>query len=109
MVEKEWSENPEDDPVELQKKQLALGKKFLEKIEKQEAEEKARKEAYAREAIAPPAYGTYTPPTFEEVSAKVKKAWDEVEKIMPNATDAAKTTAFNAFLTAQSSSPFGGM
>ena len=108
MVDKEWSESPEDDPVELQKKQLALGKKFLEKMEKQEAEEEARKKAYAAEAIRP-AYGTYTPPTFEEVSAKVKKAWDEVEKIMPNATDAAKTTAFNAFLTAQSSSAFGGM
>lgn len=99
MAEKEWSEDPEDDPIELQKKQLALGKKFLEKMEKQEAEEKARKEAYAQEAIQPHAYVTqYTPPTFEEVSATLKKAWSEVEHIMPNAPDAAKSYAFQTLV-----------
>jgi len=98
MADKEWSEDPEDDPVELQKKQLALGKKFLEKMEKQEADEEARRQAYA-EMPARPAV-PYKPPTFEDVSGTLKKAWDEVERIMPGAPEAAKSYAFQTLVHA---------
>lgn len=104
-AEKEWSENPEDDPVELQKKQLELGKKFLEKIEKQEAEDNARKEREKAYAQAPIAAHAYTPPTLEDVSAVLKKAWDEVERIMPTAGDRAKTHAFQSLIQAAAPRP----
>ncbi len=102
-IEKEWSENPEDDPVELQKKQLELGKKFLEKIEAQEAEQKARENEYR--AAGPVSAPVYTPPTFEEVSAVLKKAWDEVERIMPTAVDGAKAYAFQTLTHAAAPRP----
>lgn len=106
MVEREWSENPEDDPIELQKKQLELGKKFLKKVEEQEAKEREKEEQYraAGPAIAPSAYRH---PTFEEVSAAMKKAWDEVSRIMPDATDAAKSYAFQTLVHAQQAATVG--
>lgn len=103
MAEKEWSESPEDDPVELQKRQLALGKKFLDKMEAQEAKDKEREAAL-------PVYGTvttYSPPTFEQTSERVKKAWDEVERIVPRAPDAVKAQAFQALMN--TSQFFGGV
>lgn len=96
--DKEWSENPEDDPVELQKKQLEMGRKFLEKIEKQEADEKARQDRERAYQPALRAASAYTPPTFEEVSGRIKQAWDEVERIMPAAPDTAKVKAFEALM-----------
>lgn len=110
MAEKEWSENPEDDPVELQKQQLALGKEFMERLKKQEAEEKKRLEDRAAQAPPVRGYGSapeYKPPTFEEVSAGMKKAWDEVERIMPNATDTAKSYAFQTLVHAQAAAMTG--
>lgn len=87
----------EDDPINLQKEQLALGKEFLERLKKQEAEEKKRREEYVE---VPRVYGTapatYKPPTFEEVSQDAKKAWEEVEKIMPTGTDVAKSRVFES-------------
>lgn len=91
----------EDDPIKLQKEQLAIGKEFLERLKKQEAEEQKRREEYA---AAPPAYGIapamYKPPTFEEVSANIKKTWEEVERIIPTAPDSVKTYAFQALASA---------
>lgn len=103
MAEKEWSENPEDDPVELQKKHLALGKRFLEKMEAQEAEEKRRKEEYANHPGHLPV--AYNPPKFEDVSAVLKKAWDEVERIMPTAGDRTKAHAFQILSQAAAPPP----
>ena len=101
--EKEWSENPEDDPILLQKKQLELGKRFLEKIEAQEKEEKRRKEEYA--AAGPVEAPVYTPPSFEQVSSVIKKAWDELEKIMPTAPDRVKERAFETLMHAAAPPP----
>lgn len=101
MAEKEWSEDPEDDPIKLQKEQIALGKKFMAKMEEAEAKEKKRREEYAE---APSVYGIapamYKPPTFEEVSANIKKAWEEVERIIPTAPDEVKVYTFQALAAA---------
>ncbi len=103
-AEKEWSENPEDDPVELQKRQLELGKRFIDKLEKAEAEEKRRREEYE---AAPPAraIGAYKRPTFEEVSSVLQKAWAEVERIMPTAQDRTKAVAFQTLMQAAAPPP----
>ena len=106
--DKEWSEDPEDDPVNLQKRQIELGKKFLEKMEKQEAEEAARKAEYAAHPRAAIAADAYTPPTFEEVCAVLKKAWDGVEAIMPTAGDKAKAIAFQTLIQAAAARPYIG-
>jgi len=103
MVEKEWSESPGDDPIELQKKQLALGKEFLRRIEEQEEKER-------KQACQPAAYGAiapaYTPPTFEQTSERIKKAWEEVKQIVPDAPDQVKVQAFQALMRIAA---FGGM
>ena len=106
MPEKEWSENPEDDPIELQKEHLKLGKEFLARIKKQEAEEAARKAQYeeAGPRLAAPAY---TPPSFEEVSGVLKKAWLEVDFIMPTAPGEVKKVAFEVLMRAAAPPPSG--
>lgn len=105
MADKEWSESPEDDPIELQKKQLALGKKFLDKIEAQEAAEKARAEEHAANPPRRAVVRAYNPPTFEDVSVVLKKAWDEVERIMPTAGDRVKAQAFQTLTHAAAPPP----
>jgi hypothetical protein len=109
-AEKEWSENPEDDPVELQKRQLNLAKKFLEKMDKAEAEEKRhREECQAGPPRLAGAIMAYKPPTFEEVSSVLQKAWAEVERIMPTAQDRTKAIAFQTLMQAAAPPPtFGG-
>ena len=81
---------------------------ILPEVQKQEAEEKARKEEYAREvARGPGICPVYKAPTFEEVSAGMKKAWDEVERIMPSAPEAAKSYAFQTLVHAQAAAMTG--
>jgi hypothetical protein len=99
MVEKEWSEDPDDDPVELQKEHLKLAKEFLVRLKKKEEEEAARKAQYEESGprIVAPAY---TPPSFEEVSAVLKRAWLGVEAIMPTAPGEVKMVAFETLMRA---------
>lgn len=105
MSEKEWSEDPEDDPVELQKQQIALGKEFMARLKAEDADRKRREEEYAANPPQLGAVREYKPPTFEEVSSTLKKAWDEVERIMPNATDTAKSYAFQTLVHASAGPP----
>lgn len=102
----------EDDPIKLQKEQLAIGKEFLERLKKQEAEEQKRREEYEARPAAPVAYGTihsdYKPPTFEEISANIKKAWDEVERVIPDAPDSVKTYAFQGLYSSFLRGPYLG-
>ena len=106
MTEKEWSENPEDDPVNLQKEQLRIGKEFLERLKKEEAATKERMEREAEYRAAPPV--RYKPPTFEEVSGVLKKAWEGVEAIMPTAGDRVKAIAFQTLMQAAAPPPSFG-
>jgi hypothetical protein len=97
----------EDDPIKLQKEQLAMGRELLDKIRKQEAEEKRRQEEYAACASESPGkvIAAYKPPTFEEVSAVLKKAWDEVDRIMPTAGDRVQAVAFQSLMAAAAPPP----
>lgn len=107
---KEYDPENEVDPEQIARDHLALGKKILDRMEKADAEEERRKLEYA-EAVRPVAGSVmvYKPPPLEEVSASLKKAWDEVEKIMPTAPDAVKTLAYQTLLysTAPHPGPFG--
>jgi hypothetical protein len=105
--DKEWSEDPADDPIELQKEHLKLGKEFLARIKKQEAEEAARR-AQLEDPGQPIAAPAYTPPSFEEVSAVLKKAWDGVEAIMPTAPGEVKAMAFQTLMHAAAPPPTFG-
>lgn len=97
----------EDDPIKLQKEQIEIGRELLERVKKEEAAIKAREEAYAARAVQPGAGSPYKPPTFEEVSAVLKKAWDECERIMPTAGDRAKAMAFQTLMQAAAPRPSG--
>lgn len=115
MSAKDWSPEGEDDPGEiakeqlrLQKEQLALGKRFMEKADKAEAEAEAKAQAERNAGppmgpgvyLGPPGYATttYKPPSFEEVSDKVKRAWDEVKRVVPDAPDQVKFMVFNLLI-----------
>lgn len=112
----DWNPDDEIDPVELQKEQLklqkeqlALGRKIVEKAEAAEAKAKAAEDSAKRPPVlgrvaegdyaqAGPSFRSYTPPTFEEVSVRICKAWSEVARILPDAPDGAKILAFQVLL-----------
>jgi hypothetical protein len=98
----------EDDPIKLQKEQIAMGKEFLARIKREDEERKAREKEYAARGPMVAAVA-YTAPTFEEVSAVLKKAWEGVEAIMPTAGDRVKAHAFQMLVQAAAPPPsFGG-
>ncbi len=106
MSKDDWTpeKEEEDDPIKLQKEQLALGKEFMDRLKKEDEEKKRRQEEYAARGpeMAP---AVYKAPTFEEVSSTLKKAWDEVERIMPGAPEAAKSYAFQTLVNAAAGPP----
>jgi hypothetical protein len=115
MPEKDWSPEDEVDPIKLAQEQLAIGKRFMEKmekIEKAEAEEKARREAYKKEVndAPPPGFSAvpYKPPSPEQVSEVLKKAWEETKRIMPDAPEAVQMRAFETLMHAFSPLPWVG-
>jgi hypothetical protein len=104
--DKEWNPEDEVDPIELQKQQLALGKKFMERIEKEDAEKAKREDEADRYARAP----VYTPPpplTFEERCVRIEKAWTETKRLVPDAPDHVKTLVFQSLLSSSGESVLG--
>jgi hypothetical protein len=88
---KDW--NPDKpDPDELQERAIKVGEELLQKMNAQEAEERRRREEHA--AASPVVERVYQPPSFEEVQAVLKRAWDGVEAIMPTAPGRVKAIAF---------------
>ncbi len=107
-IDKEWSEDPADDPVELQKEQLKLGREFLDRLKRQEVIDKER-EALAE--VRPAAMGTLPAevlktPSFGEVSATIKKVWDEIERIMPTAPGEVKVRAYETLMYVATPRPY---
>lgn len=99
MVDKEWSPDDEEDPAKL-------ARELLQRAKKQADEEDARRAEYANRP--PIAARPYKPPTFEEVSAVLQKAWAEVERIMPTAQDRTKAIAFQTLMQAAAPPPWVG-
>jgi hypothetical protein len=88
----------ENDPVKLQQEQLALARRYMAKIEKAEQEAAARKaEAEAAAGQVAHVVGAFEPPkppSFEVMSAALKKSWDETKLIVPDAPDSVKSFTF---------------
>lgn len=105
-MSEDYDPENEIDPMKIQKEALELQKKFMARLEKEDAMAQAARDA----AKAPKAYlhaaPVYTPPTFEEVSLALKKAWYEVEAIMPTAGDQTKAFALQALWQVTSRSLF---
>lgn len=86
----------EVDPLKLQQQAVEQQREALEMMR----EEKARRDALEAERAEAPigAIGTYTPPTFEEISARIVKCWEEVKRVLPDAPDPVKCRAFEALM-----------
>lgn len=83
----DWDPEKEKDPEKVQAEMLALGKEMLENLKKDADRKKQEEEAFKREMAASPpqvAYA-YRPPTLQEISARLKRAWEETKKIDPEA------------------------
>lgn len=98
---KEYDPDKEIDLDDLQRRQLELGEKLMEKLEKAEAGLGAPQGAESPDTIGPPVLRSvfYTPPTFEAVSGRVKRAWDEVNRIIPDAPEGVKLLAFQSLMS----------
>ena len=109
MADQDWDPDKENEALDLQRKQLELGRKFIAKIEADEAKQKAREEAALQnpEPVPHLSAADYTPPTFEEVSALLQKSWKEVEKIMPTACGEVKVQAFLSLVHAAGQGRYG--
>lgn len=94
----DWSPESEIDPAKVQKEYLEVAKDLIgemkaEKAKKQLEREKAEKEMQEEVESLPGVIGgigRYKPPTFEEMSARMKRAWEETKKIAPDASDFVK-------------------
>jgi hypothetical protein len=80
----EWDPEKEKDPDKIQAEMLEMGKKMLEQFKADQERMKKADEEFA--AHPPPvAAFAYKPPTFQDVAARLKRAWEETKKIDPDA------------------------
>lgn len=79
----EWDPEKEKDPEKIQAEMLEMGKQMLEQFKADKERAKKADEEFA--AHPPIAALAYRPPTFQEVAARLKRAWDETKKIDPDA------------------------
>jgi hypothetical protein len=107
MAETEWNPDEEIDPVKLQKEHLELGKEMLRRLKAQEEETRVRKEEYREAMAAAPAASaySYSPPSLEEVSGVLKRAWVELVAIMPDAPAEVTVVAFEMLVRAAAPPP----
>lgn len=105
MPDESWDPDKENEPLELQRRQVELGEELVARMRKEDAEKAAREAEYvgAVQAVTPPPYKY---PTFEEVSARLKQARDEVDRIMLAAEPEIKFMAFQVLYRAASGDPF---
>lgn len=103
-ADKDWSPESEQDPLELQREQLKIGKEFLEMARAEKEKQAQREAAVLRVHQGPPVSEYLTadqikPPSFEEVSAALSKCWEEAKKAVPDAPDHVKVIAFQSLLS----------
>jgi len=83
--DKPWDPKDELDPVKVQAEGITLMKRFMAKAEKQEKDEEDRKKREEEYARAPAALGRVhsfpRTPTLAEVANRMKRAWDEVQRV----------------------------
>jgi small-conductance mechanosensitive channel len=108
----EWSPDKEFDPAKLQAEYLELLKEIVED-HKAEKAKKLAVEQEAKEDLAklasPPVIGigAYRRPTFQELSARMKRAWEETQKIAQDAPQAVQVAIFQNLINADDDDGFG--
>ena len=98
--EEPWDPKNEVDPAKIQKEYLEFAKDFVGEMKKQNADRKRAEEELAAAPPALAAIGVYRPPTFQEVSAKLKRCWEETKKIAPDASDFVQCEILRALIHA---------
>jgi predicted trehalose synthase len=92
----DWT--PESDKPKAEK----LAEKLLEQIEKHEEREAAFRAAHAPAGTVGGEVASYTPPTYEEVQERIRKAWGGVKELVSDAPDQVKSMVFQWLVDAQS-------
>lgn len=88
--EEPWDPANEVDPAKVQKEYLEVAKDLVAEMKADKARKAKEKEEYEGAIAAVPAIGgiaAYQPPTFQELSAKLKRCWEETKKIAPDAPE----------------------
>lgn len=98
--EKEWNPEDEIDPAKIQKEYLEVAKDMVNQFKADKVKREKEEEAYRAMPAVIGGLGPFRPPTMEEISARMKRAWEETKKIAPDAPDMVKTEIFRNFLHA---------
>jgi hypothetical protein len=102
--EKGWSPEDEIDPAKIQKEYLEVAKDMIGQMKADKENRKKAEQEFQKQVQAMPpmigVLGPYKPPTPEEVSVKMKRAWEETKKIAPDAPDMVKLEIFRSMLHA---------
>lgn len=94
----EWDPEKEKDPDKIQAEMLEMGKEMLEQFKADK--ERAKKADQEFAAHPPVAAYAYKPPTFQEVAARLKRAWEEAKKIDPEAPPVVQVKMLEVLLQA---------
>jgi hypothetical protein len=94
----DWDPDKEKDPEKIQAEMLEMGKEMVAQYKAEQ--EKRKQEEGAMRAGPPIAAFAYKPPTFQEVSARLKRAWEETKKIDPEAPPAVQVKMLEVLLQA---------
>lgn len=96
----DWSPENEIDPAKVQREYLEVAKELIGEMKAAKEKKQIEKEKIEREmqeeivsipgVIGGIGIGRYKPPTFEEMSARMKRAWEETKRIAPDASDFVK-------------------
>lgn len=98
--EKPWNPDDEIDPAKIQKEYLEVAKDMVAEMKEAKANKKAAEEALAAGPSIAAIGMAYRPPSFSEVSAKLKRCWEETKKIAPDASDFCRCEILRALIHA---------
>ena len=81
----EWDPSKEIDEDKVRREYLGVMKEMIDDYKKAKAEKERAALAPPPPAIVGGPIRRWKPPTFEDVSARMKRAWEETKKIAPDA------------------------
>lgn len=96
--EKEWNPEDEIDPAKVQKEYLEVAKDMISQMKADKAKRAKEEEEYKAMPAVIGGMGVFRPPTMEEMSTRMKRAWEETKKIAPDAPEMVQTEIFRNLL-----------
>jgi hypothetical protein len=97
-----WDPKSEIDPIKLQAEAVEVMRELLAEQRKAKAARNADLENLSPPVLLGPVYTPPKPPTFEELSARLKKAWYETARIAPSAPPAVQLEIWRSLVANQS-------